>query len=835
MRLNLPVSNIEFTLPDGVVIVTKTDLKGVITYCNNTFVELSGRSRDEIIGSSHNIVRHPDMPPDVFADLWKTIKSDKPWQGVIKNRRRDGSFYWAISNVTPIRENGEISGYVAFRYKATREQIDHASAVYQELRSGSSNLRIEEGEIIRVNNRLFRWAGAASIKIRLLALMTMLLATLLVIGAFNLYESEQAYNRSVESLALSSTQAYALDTARITESVFKDQLHTWQDILIEGHDKFLFERHLKKFDQQGDEVQQKLAGLLKPIMQQMGLSTDSVDALLESHVLLVDNYHAALKFFDARKPETRRVVQNLIGGTDAEVVANFAIIVAKIREEQLHGLGETNEALDRTYRFQHRRSLEILTISALGGLLLSVWLIIGILRPIRRTSSKLSRVVELQQQFLEKILVLEEYGTRVDEEQRIGGFIMERITEMQPSLVPYMHRYTKSADHLSGDILIAATTPNNITHILLADAVGHGLTAAINVLPLCQSFYDLTDKGFSIEEIAAELNSLVHRFMPVDRFVSAALVSINRQTRVIEVWNGGVPALQLFDRSGLLMHSYASRNMPLGILPNTDFSDKPEMLSYDEDCQLCLFSDGLVEACSPQGENFGNERILDLFAKTAEKSRFDRLVAELDQHLQGRRAHDDISLALVDISAEIDIKVLPVAFQNSHKPAEKSDDWRIMVSLGANELKYLDVVPLLTQIIAKIHLTREHHSALFLILSELFNNALDHGVLQLDSKIKLGHDGFDKFLQLREAHMQKLDKGMIEIEMERIFIEGRQAVKIRVADSGNGFDYAAVQQPALNQLKLAQHGRGIVLMRSMLHKLEYFGKGNEVVAYYICA
>ena len=834
MRLNLPVSNIELTLPDGIVIVSKTDLKGIITYCNNTFVEISGYSRDELLSSSHNIVRHPDMPPEAFADLWKTIKSNKPWQGIVKNRRKDGGFYWTAAIVTPLQEDGKTTGYVSFRYKATREQIKHATDAYQEIRRGSSGLHIEDGNVIRASNRLLRWAGKVSIRLRLLALMAMLLGTLVAIGVLNLYIAAQANNRAVESLAISSTQAYALDTARIAESDFKEQLNTWYEILIEANDPALLNQYIKKFDQQGNEIENKLTGQLKPIMQQMGLSTDAVDALLESHAQLVAQYHSALKSFDINKPGTIRIADQLTGNIDHEVVAGFDDIVADIREEQLRGLGNTNEAMEKSYRFQRDRSIAILVVAALGGLLLSGWFIVGILRPIRRTGNKLDRVVELQQQFLGKILVLEEYGDRIDEQQRIGSFIMSRMTAIDEQVAPYVHCYTKSADHLSGDILIAALTPNNIVHILLADAVGHGLTAAINVLPLCQSFYDLTAKGFSIDEIAAELNSLVNRFMPVDRFVSAVLVSINRQTRIIEVWNGGIPTPQLFLRDGRLLHSYASRNLPLGILPGEDFSAKPEIFSYYEDCQLCIFSDGLLEARSPQGEHFGNERVVELFGKTASQSRFDALITKLDRHLQGQRAHDDISLALVDISAEIDTDVL-LCHLDSSKTAEISDDWRIAVSLGANELKYLDVVPLLTQIVGKIHVTRDHHSALFLILSELFNNALDHGVLQLDSGIKLGHDGFDKFLQLREARMQELSSGRIDIEIERILIENRQAVKIRVIDSGNGFDYAAIQTASANQVKQAQHGRGITLMKSMAYKLEYAGKGNDVAAYYICA
>ncbi len=833
MRLNLPVTGIEYPIPEGEVLVSKTDLKGVITYCNATFIETSGYSREELIGSPHNLLRYPDMPAEAYADLWKTIQANKPWQGLIKNRRKNGDYYWVEANITPLLTNGETVGYVSFRYKATAEQIEQAAAAYPKIKEGAPRLRIEEGKIVRIENPLLHWLNARSIKFRLLAFMSALLGVLIVMGAFNLYEASNANRRAVEGLAVAGLQAYALDTARITELDFKEQVHIWKNILIRGHDAAALEQYRERFDQQSDKVEYQL-GLLKPIMLQIGLPAEPVDTAIEMHARLNAQYHQALKSFDVHRPGTSLIVDNQVKGADLAMLKQTETIVTAIQDAQHNGLGELNAALENAHDAENRRAIVVLAVAALIGLFLSMRFISGILKPMHRAGMDLNKIVQLQQQFLEIILRLEVYRDRIDEEQRIGSYIMGRITNVHGKLDPLIRHLIRPAEHFSGDMLLASRTPADALHILLADAVGHGLTAAVNVLPLSQTFEAMSEKGFSIAHIAEELNKKINKFMPADRFVSATLISINRQTRVIEVWNGGIPALQLFSRDGRLLQSWASRNLPLGILPCESFSAKPEVYRYQEACQLCLFSDGLVEASSPRNMQFGKERIIELLTTTAPESRFDALIAQLDRHLQGQPAHDDISLAMVDIPTGIDQQALACRV-SPHAASEKSDDWRIAITLGANELKYLDVVPLLTQIVAKIHVTREHNSALFLILSELFNNALDHGVLRLDSSLKLGTDGFEKFLELRDARMQALISGKIEIEIERVLIESKQAVKIRVADSGNGFDYASLQAAGTDQLEQAQHGRGIALTRSLAYKLEYTGNGNEVTAYYICA
>jgi len=131
MKTNLPITNTERHLKADEPIVTETDLKGVITYANQSFVEISGFSEGELLGKSHNIVRHPEMPPAAFADLWETIKHGMPWRGLVKNRAKNGDFYWVEAYVSPIRKNNVVTGYRSVRIAPKRDEVQAAEALYQ--------------------------------------------------------------------------------------------------------------------------------------------------------------------------------------------------------------------------------------------------------------------------------------------------------------------------------------------------------------------------------------------------------------------------------------------------------------------------------------------------------------------------------------------------------------------------------------------------------------------------------------------------------------------------------------------------------------------------------
>ncbi|MGR9014990.1 MAG: PAS domain-containing protein, partial [Gammaproteobacteria bacterium] len=141
MKVNMPVTNQEIHMRKGGLLISRTDLKGIITYVNDEFAALSGFSRDELIGAEHNIVRHPDMPAAAFEDMWLNLKAMRPWNGIVKNRTKSGDYYWVDANAMPIFKNGKVHEYLSVRRVPSREKIEQAEQLYQQLNAGKATIR----------------------------------------------------------------------------------------------------------------------------------------------------------------------------------------------------------------------------------------------------------------------------------------------------------------------------------------------------------------------------------------------------------------------------------------------------------------------------------------------------------------------------------------------------------------------------------------------------------------------------------------------------------------------------------------------------------------------
>ncbi len=186
MRLNTPVVDVEFIISDDLAIVSMTDLKGNITYVNPYFVEASGYTEEELIGAPQNILRHPDMPASAFADLWATIKSGLPWMGLVKNRRKNGEYYWVLAIVTPIVENGACVGYTSVRTKPTREQVSAATALYKRERENPGHVVLRHGRVLGAGHiARIRAATQLSLGQRIGIAFSLLLAVIGALGWVN--------------------------------------------------------------------------------------------------------------------------------------------------------------------------------------------------------------------------------------------------------------------------------------------------------------------------------------------------------------------------------------------------------------------------------------------------------------------------------------------------------------------------------------------------------------------------------------------------------------------------------------------------------------------------
>ncbi len=184
MRKNLPVTDVEYPISDETLIVSRTDLKGKIAYFNEDFVAAAGFAPDELTGQPHNVIRHPDMPSEAFQNLWDTLKAGKPWLGAVKNRRKDGGFYWVLATASPIRKNGQVTGYTSIRTKLPADQRKLAEEAYAAIREKRSHgFRVDAG-IIRRRSWLDPFAILTrTLKARLVTMMAVQAFTLLVVVA----------------------------------------------------------------------------------------------------------------------------------------------------------------------------------------------------------------------------------------------------------------------------------------------------------------------------------------------------------------------------------------------------------------------------------------------------------------------------------------------------------------------------------------------------------------------------------------------------------------------------------------------------------------------------
>ncbi len=442
----------------------------------------------------------------------------------------------------------------------------------------------------------------------------------------------------------------------------------------------------------------------------------------------------------------------------------------------------------------------------------------------------MQRMIRMQDALHCKMNELDDYEEHTKEELVLARHVMERIVRKIDIDETLLRRWILPAEGFSADVIAAAATTGNRLHVILADGTGHGLAAALCVMPVTETFYAMTGRGFPITSIVQELNQKIKHLTPIERFVAATLVSIDWSGRTIEVWNGGGPATRFISEDGRLLHSWESKYLPLGILGNDQIETKTEIYRWDEAGQLFLFSDGLCDARNESGGMFGEERILKVLAKHPPQERFEQLKRSVTQHLAGDAGDDDISLMSIECPLYLEKSILGKIGPERGKSFAPGH-WKIDVSLDAEEVKKENILPVLLTWLRQIGVSEKHSQRLFLILSELYNNAVDHGLLKLDSSLKTLSEGFEAYLKERSRRLSALDAGAINIHIERIAEVDGGRLCLKIKDSGEGFDFLKILKQDPGDI-VGLSGRGLGLVKGLTKEMIYKNAGNEVHVVY---
>lgn len=409
-------------------------------------------------------------------------------------------------------------------------------------------------------------------------------------------------------------------------------------------------------------------------------------------------------------------------------------------------------------------------------------------------------------------------------EQRAAKAVFDKVAHSGCINAAPNIRYLQSPYALfNGDLLLAAYTPSGDMHVLLGDFTGHGLPAAIGAMPLAEVFYGMTAKGYGLTQILREMNAKLKRILPVDMFCCATLLCLSPQRRVVEVWNGGMPegyvhAIATGKRSALV-----SRHLPLGVLSAQAFDDRTEVWPMALGDRVFLLSDGVLETADVNDQLFGAERLRQVFAANREP---DRLFEEIEQALASFRgqARDDVSLVEITLQAGQPLPAAEPLYTDSGQSCPL--DWSVSFEFRAQTLERYNPLPYLLQLLLEIHGLREQSGALYSVMAELYSNALEHGVLGLDSRIKRDAEGFAQYYQLRNERLAQLDHGYIRVQVQVVPTATGGTMTLRIDDSGPGFDVEHVLAQPLDIDRLS--GRGLSLVRQLSSDVRWSDGGRSV-------
>ena len=324
-----------------------------------------------------------------------------------------------------------------------------------------------------------------------------------------------------------------------------------------------------------------------------------------------------------------------------------------LMDVRMPGIGG-HEATRRIRQMAGGRWLPIIFISAMDH---STDMVVGLdaggddyigkpvdLNLLRAKIRAMQRIAELQSSLSQVTEELKSYRDHAEFEQEIARELMSLMIKAASTEDEGLEMWLQPATRFSGDLMVANRSRSGHLYLLHADSMGHGLPAALPLLPTAQIFRTMGERGFNLSTIVQEMNAQLARQIPRGYFVAATLVCIDRVNQTVEVWNGGNPPALLTNPDGSLICRFESMHPPLGIVNAQDFDGRTQLWQSEQDWTLSMFSDGLAEAEDSNSSPFGEAGVLAALQGPKGQAH-GRVVSAVKAHIgEGRGAHDDISL-----------------------------------------------------------------------------------------------------------------------------------------------------------------------------------------------
>lgn len=403
---------------------------------------------------------------------------------------------------------------------------------------------------------------------------------------------------------------------------------------------------------------------------------------------------------------------------------------------------------------------------------------------------------------------------------------IQTIFKANNELCPQVKIQISKQEHSHGDIVLCYPKPSGGLYAFLGDFSGHGMPGAMGIIPVAETFYSMANRDRSIQAIIREINGKIKHWLPTETFLAACLIEVNRGQGSVSIWNAGIPDILVAGSRGGIKKRFVSKHLPLGIVGQDKLDLSVDKTKLDRMDRIYLFSDGVLKTVDKNGRKFSQDNLDRIIGGEYNPDNvLGQISAKLDEFRSGVAKTDDITM--IEILCDNDIVWEHPIQPNSEDRTDQG--WQISLDFRNDSLGKLHPPSMLMDVVERDEVLRNHKGDIYVIISELFLNAMDYGILGMDEDLKKDANGFEKYYELRSKALDRLKEGWVKINLEFIPQKSKDQLIIKLEHSGSGFDHeqnGEIDKPAMF------HNQGLMIVRQLCKELTYYDSGNRVKAVY---